>query len=150
MISVSEVKVAPPAKEFIMTSPAERERRKALRPVRKDYLIAEPVQMFSGRGYLFPYACLACRKSFKRKFETGLPDKPCPHCGGVAIGLYRHFKAPPMDDIQQWKKVALLIQHGFRFHHQYDENGNCVPYPATMAEAKVFVLRFAKMKTPKK
>ena len=71
-----------------------------------------------------------------------MPDKTCPHCGGVAIGLSRNFKAPPMNDIQQWKKVAYLVQNGFRFNHQYDEGGQAVPYPTTMAETKKFVLLY--------
>jgi DNA-directed RNA polymerase subunit RPC12/RpoP len=97
---------------------------------------------------LHPYVCLACRKSFKRKWieefqaGMGMPDKTCPHCGGVAIGLSRNFKAPPMNDIQQWAKVAYLIKNGFRFHHQYDESGQAVPYPATLADAKKFVLLY--------
>lgn len=91
--------------------------------------------------------------SFKRKVEhdeSGLPDKQCPHCGGVAIGLYRHFKAPPMNDILQWKKVAFLIHNGFRFNHQRDQSGCVVPYPSTMAEAKEFVLRYTKPKQVKR
>ena len=47
-----------------------------------------------------------------------------------------------MDDIQQWKKVAYLVKHGFRFHHQRDESGQIVPYPTTMADAKKFVLLY--------
>ncbi len=137
---------APSIREIIVTSQTERERRKALRPERAFHrkVPTEPVGTFPAR--LYPYACFACRKSFKRKLsegsEVGMPDKTCPHCGGVAIGLSRNFKAPPMNDIQQWKKVAYLVKNGFRFYHQYDESGQAVPYPATMAEAPKFVLLY--------
>lgn len=133
--------------EIIVTTQPERVRRKALRPkgplLRKSPLKA--IVTFPAR--LHPYACLTCRKSFKRKWseeyqQAGMPDKTCPHCGGVAIGLSRLFKAPPMSDLQQWKKVAYLIQQGFRFYHQHDESGQAVPYPATLADAKKFVLLY--------
>ncbi len=125
----------------------EKTRRKALRPPRQLPPPVAPALQVTFPKYLVPYACIRCRKSFKRKSDPELPSKPCPHCRGIAIRLYRHFKAPPMNDLQQWKKVAYLIQHGFRFYHQYDEDGRCVPYPETMAEAKEFVRRFAKKPT---
>lgn len=132
-----------------MTSPAEKERRKALRPARPSRIYVKPTP-WVGPAYLLPYACLACRKSFKRKvIDLGIPDKKCPHCGGVAMGLSRYFKAPPTNNIPQWKKVAFLIQNGFRFYHQRDQDGCVVPYPSTMAEAKEFVLRYAKPKQTK-
>ena len=71
-----------------------------------------------------------------------MPDKKCPHCGGVAIGLSRNFKPPAMNDPQQWKKVAYLVKNGFRFCHQHNESGQIVPYPPTMTEAKKFVLLY--------
>ena len=94
--------------------------------------------------YLFPYVCFKCRKSFKRNYEEGLPDKKCSECGGVAVGLGRHFKAPKKKNIEQWKKIEYLVANGFYFYHQYDDEGNSVPYPKTMEEAKLFVKRFRK------
>ncbi len=44
-----------------------------------------------------------------------------------------------MDDLQQWKKVAFLVANGFRFFHQQNAQGERVPYPATLAQAKEFV-----------
>ena len=136
-----------------MADPSEKVRRIAIRPPPGSHRRVEPAPKVTGPAYLFPYACMTCRKSFKRKAiedKTGLPDKKCPDCGGLAIGLYRHFKAPPKDDIQQWKKVEFLIQNGFRFNHQLDGNGCVVPYPTTMAEAKNFVLQYAKPKQAKR
>lgn len=102
----------------------------------------------SGPVYLFPYACFACRKSFKRKHEEGMPNKLCPHCGGTAVGLSRNFRAPPMGDVQQWKTVAYLVQHGFRYYHQYNHDGLAVPHPTTLREAKEFVALYEALKTP--
>jgi len=107
-----------------------------------------PPQSQSSPGvpnYLFPYVCFACRKSFKRSItEEGLPDKTCPNCGGVAHGMSRKFKPPAAKDTTQWDKVEFLFQNGYRFFTQHDENGQCVPYPKTIKEAKAFVLRFGK------
>jgi len=93
----------------------------------------------NGPRYLFPYVCFRCRKAFKRKFEEGLPDKRCPECAGTAVGLSRNFKAPATSDIQQWRKVAFLVENGFRFFHHYKRNGSLVAYPVTMAQAREFV-----------
>jgi hypothetical protein len=99
-----------------------------------------------GRGpqWLFPYVCFTCRKSFKRRLVgQELADKKCPNCGGVAIGLSRKFKPPLRSDAAQWKKVEYLVAHGFRFFSQKDpRTGATTPYPATLAEARIFVRRF--------
>ena len=98
----------------------------------------------NGPECLFPYVCFACRKCFRRRvnlsLQRGFPDKVCPHCGGKAMGLSRKFKPPAVDDIKQWKKVAFLVENGFLF----DQAGEYVPYPATLAEAKVFVKRYGR------
>ena len=94
------------------------------------------------RPYLFPFACLTCRKSFRRTSAPEVSELTCPHCGGRAVRLNRKFKAPPRDDLTQWEKVRLLVEHGFRFATVYDEDGYSVPYPATLAEARAFVTRF--------
>ena len=94
--------------------------------------------------YLFPYVCFKCRKSFKRKLKEGLIEKICPECGGVSVGLARHFKAPRKKDLKQWEKVEYLVANGFSFSHQYDEEGNLVPYPKTMEEAVIFVKTYGK------
>lgn len=91
--------------------------------------------------YLFPYACFACRRSFRRAYEPGLPNRKCPNCGGESIALNRKFKAPASDDVEQWKKVRFLVEHGFRFQSVY-ENKETVPYPASLREAKAFVERY--------
>lgn len=94
------------------------------------------------KGHMFPFACFECRLSFKRRYEAGVAERPCPSCGGPAARLDRKFRPPARDDIKQWRKVQFLYEHGFRFQSVHDERGQLIPYPATLAEAKVFVRKF--------
>jgi hypothetical protein len=99
------------------------------------------------KGYLFPFACFACRRSFKRRYEPGVSERPCPRCGGNASRLDRKFRPPAGDDLKQWEKVRFLYEHGFRFQSVCDEQGSPVSYPATLAEAEPFVRRFGNQST---
>ncbi|HRD27541.1 MAG TPA: hypothetical protein PLO65_04485 [Caulobacter sp.] len=89
--------------------------------------------------YALPYACLQCRKSFKRRVsreagtatETGI----CPECGAETVRLSRQFKPPKSTDFAQWRKVEALVQAGFRFERLGE------PYPETLAEVPAFVAR---------
>lgn len=97
--------------------------------------------------YNIAFACLECRKSFKREVDiTGEFVKvlKCPDCSGYSFNLGRYFKAPKKTDIKQWKKVAFLINHGFYFQKIYDKNrgGERVAYPETLQEAKEFVVSY--------
>ena len=64
------------------------------------------------------------------------------------MNLGRHFKAPKKDDLKQWEKVQLLVNHGFRFHKVYDEDGVHICYPETLEEAKEFVVKYKKFAWP--
>ncbi len=93
------------------------------------------------------FACLHCRKSFKREFNPtseGPKVLQCPECGGSAHNLGRHFKAPKKDDLKQWQKVTFLVEHGFRFQKiRIPEHSNqTVPYPDTLEAAKEFVIKY--------
>lgn len=97
-----------------------------------------------GGGYYAPYACFSCRKSFKRRAETGLPGKTCPQCGGAAIGLSRNFAPPPTTDKTQWRVVEYLVRSGFRYFPIRDESTGLRirgPYPRVLREAELFVRR---------
>lgn len=81
------------------------------------------------------YACLDCRVSFKkprtdlsREAETAV--FPCPNCGSPLQYMGRSFKAPRRTAVVQWRKLALLIQHGYRFESQWATN----PLPKSMRE----------------
>ena len=92
-------------------------------------------------GYLRPFACFRCRRSFKRGHETGIEERPCPLCGGGAILLDRKFKAPRSGDHEQWAKVEYLVRHGFRFQSVYGPDGKVIAYPTRLHEAEAFVAR---------
>ena len=97
--------------------------------------------------YNSAFACLDCRKSFKREFDLneGRPQNMvCPDCGGVAHNFGRHFKAPKKTDQKQWEKVHFLFEHGFRFQKVRVKRNSTesVPYPKTMKEAKEFVVKY--------
>ncbi|RTL41713.1 MAG: hypothetical protein EKK53_13130 [Burkholderiales bacterium] len=66
--------------------------------------------------------------------------------------LSRKFSAPRSADVRQWKKVQFLVAHGFRFHTVYctTESGGArsVRYPATLDEAKDFVVAFRDQARP--
>jgi hypothetical protein len=98
----------------------------------------------SSRPYLLHFACFACRRSHKRALRADELTKVCPTCGGAAIRLGRHFKAPAKDDQAQWRKVRFLVAHGFLFQHVYEtrHGGLQVPYPETVEDAREFVRRF--------
>lgn len=97
--------------------------------------------------YNMAFACFDCRKSFKREFvlTDGVPlEMKCPHCGGVAHNLGRHFKAPKKGDLKQWQKVRFLFDHGFRFQkiRVGPKDKDTVPYPDTLEQAKEFVVKY--------
>jgi hypothetical protein len=60
--------------------------------------------------------------------------------------LGRKFHTPRHDDREQWKKVELLVSHGFRFESVYraTESGGkvAVPYPRRLSEVPIFVAEF--------
>ena len=66
--------------------------------------------------------------------------------GGVAHNFGRHFKAPKKTELKQWKKVAILFEHGFRFQKIRLGSGHhdVVPYPENMEQAKEFVVKYQK------
>ena len=98
--------------------------------------------MYTPNGYLRPFACFRCRRSFRRPYEPGVKERPCSMCGGVAIQLDRKFKAPRKADRQQWAKVEYLVRHGFRFQSVYGPAGEAVAYPTRLHEAEAFVARY--------
>ena len=87
-------------------------------------------------AYLHPYACFACRKSFKRASREH-PVLKCPECGGPSIGLTRKFRTPRRSDVKEWDKVEALVRHGFLFWSLGE------PYPDTLAEVEAFAGRHA-------
>lgn len=95
--------------------------------------------------YRFPFVCVECRKSYK--YPATVDERHCPQCGKATVRLSRKFAAPPARDRAQWKTIAFLIGHGFRYYPVYE--ASCggmvrgVKYPRTLKEAEVFVQVFA-------
>ena len=89
--------------------------------------------------YLYPFACFACRRSFKRPGDRD--EAPCPVCGNRAIRLNRKFKPPRQGDVKQWAKVEALVGLGFRFDTIRDGEGGTVRYPSTERGIPAFVKR---------
>ncbi|MGZ5968744.1 MAG: hypothetical protein ACXWP4_13820 [Polyangiales bacterium] len=44
-----------------------------------------------------------------------LPPPICPQCRGPVEAMGLDFKAPPTDDVKQWKKARILADHGIRY-----------------------------------
>ena len=86
--------------------------------------------------YLIAHACFDCRKSFKvapRQDYVAV----CPSCGGQLHEMGRSFKAPPMRDIEQWTKVQVLYNAGFRFFTYRSKPGP--PLPSRLSEVEAFI-----------
>jgi len=96
------------------------------------------------QGFLFPHVCFECRKTF-RKPHSDVP-RVCPQCTGNLTALGRKFAAPKKGDIEQWKKVRYLVEHGFLFQSVYEPSGSggirTVAYPRTLKDAEGFVLQY--------
>ena len=99
--------------------------------------------------YLFPFACVHCRRSFKRPSIKG-GERPCPHCGATAVQLDRKFKAPPREDQDGWQIVRRLIAAGCRFASAHvQEAGHPkvfvpVAYPTKPREVDDFIRRHSR------
>lgn len=102
---------------------------------------AKPSQL---QRYLFPHACFACRKVFRKPLST--QARLCPQCAAELVTLGRKFHTPKSTDVAQWRKVQLLVEQGFFFESVYraTESGGhvAVPYPRTLAEVPAFVAEF--------
>jgi len=128
----------------------EKHRRMQLRKATGTRIIEPSPAIVRGAEYAMAFACLTCRTSNKRHFDVPPSDYPktmeCPICKSEAFNLGRHFKAPRKTNLAQWKKIEFLIEHGFFFQKiRIDKNSyESVPYPRTLAEAKVFVKRYEK------
>ena len=125
-----------------MPHSSEKHRRTALRLTGGARAYRPKNAPSGGPRYFGPYICFKCSKSFKRAVTLGLPDKVCPDCGGVAVGVSRNFKAPPKDARAEWKVVEYLVRAGFRFQHIRDPKTGLQihdPYPRNMRSAKEFV-----------
>ena len=76
---------------------------------------------YAFRGpYRDHYACFTCRKSFKWPHDRTvdprtLPAPVCPDCHSPLEAMGLDFRAPPKDDLRQWRKVQILALRGIRY-----------------------------------
>jgi DNA-directed RNA polymerase subunit RPC12/RpoP len=68
--------------------------------------------------YSLPFVCFKCRKAFNKKPQFSAPmllhENSCPQCGRALAFVGRYFKAPPRQNLKQWRKVQLLYESGWR------------------------------------
>jgi hypothetical protein len=62
------------------------------------------------------WACFRCRKVFKKPGVTTLEAYVCPDCKQPMTMTGTAFRAPKMDDLEQWKKAEELVKNGFFFY----------------------------------
>jgi hypothetical protein len=67
---------------------------------------------YAEHSYKQHWACFVCRKAFKYAHAT---EKTCPECGRKMIPMGLDFKAPPKNNLPQWRKVELLHLLGAHF-----------------------------------
>lgn len=67
----------------------------------------------------------------------------CQECGKAYI-LYPHrFRPPKQSDINAWKVVSFLYEHGFEYQHIRDKQDRSdVKYPESLIDAREFVLEY--------
>jgi len=90
-----------------------------------------------GPGYLIAHACFECRKSWKVKPDT---SAVCRDCCNPLREMGRSFKAPQKADAEQWKKVRMLWEAGFRFS-SYRSWPGAEPLPERLRDVAAFVGR---------
>jgi hypothetical protein len=110
--------------------------------------IPEPDTKIKGPEYSMSFVCFECKTSNMRHFDAAPCDYPdticCPVCGELAVNLGRNFKPPKKTDSAQWKKVKFLVDNGFVFQKIRVEPNSyeSVPYPETLSDAKLFVVKY--------
>jgi DNA-directed RNA polymerase subunit RPC12/RpoP len=93
------------------------------------------------RGYLMQFACFECRKAFKQ--PVAFPSRVeterhvCPECGAEMTEMGRNFRAPKLNDIEQWKKVKAIIRNGLTFHSTLSDRVG--EYPERLREVEAFI-----------
>jgi hypothetical protein len=61
------------------------------------------------------FACVGCRKAFRKERARFADPGVCPHCGGPLQRVGRDFHAPRRRNRRAWRTVTLLLQHGIRW-----------------------------------
>lgn len=129
---------------------SDKDKNKALRWGSGNRKPSEKAANPHGPDYAISYACLECKTANKRHIDGDPSDypltMPCPICRSGMYHVGRNFRPPKKSDLKQWAKVEYLISHGFLFQKVRPNgiNGDSVPYPDTLEEAREFVITYAK------
>jgi hypothetical protein len=62
------------------------------------------------------WACFQCSKVFKKPAVSTLEAFVCPDCKQPMTMMRTAFRAPKMDDPEQWEKAEKLVKNGFFFY----------------------------------
>ncbi|HEX8312392.1 MAG TPA: hypothetical protein VF614_13810 [Chthoniobacteraceae bacterium] len=106
--------------------------------------------------YNLQHACFQCCKVFKLAYQTKRhlraawlsrrlsgrqpssefqePPHVCPECGGPVEMMGRAFRAPRTNNSDGWRRVALLVQAGYRFF-SYSSGS----YPSNLRGIREFI-----------
>ena len=68
------------------------------------------------------------------------------------VMLGRKFSAPRKAEVEQWKKVRALVEHGFFFQSVYTQSETqskvAVSYPKRLTDVPAFVAEFGSQAAP--
>ena len=122
----------------------------------------------AGHEHLTKFACLDCRRVFKRpvdgadkrNYPVPIEVRTCPACGGDSYLVSSDFRAPPRRDEKAWEVVSYLVRAGLPYFRIYEDvplselghpatrpkgmlgaKVQVKPYPETMEQARTFVER---------
>ena len=121
-----------------MTTREEKQRRMQYRKENGTRIIVPPTSppYLRGPDYLVAHACFSCRVSFKvRPMDD---QSTCPQCSGALHEMGRSFKAPKKADDEQWKKVELIWNAGFRFPTN-SYGADAEPLPDRLRDLAAFI-----------
>lgn len=65
-------------------------------------------------AYKQHFVCVPCRFAAKG-LDSWQEESRCPHCQQDMVAMGRDFKPPRKKSNNQWKKIAVLVQHGALF-----------------------------------
>lgn len=58
------------------------------------------------------WICFDCRRSIK---TYNVREQACPECAGAMYNMGYWFRPPRREAVNQWRKIALLVQAGLLF-----------------------------------
>ncbi len=103
--------------------------------------------------YKGKWACFQCRKCFKQANTLEMFFRPphgekrivrCPQCRKPMTNMGWDFKVPKQTDVEQWKKVEVLAQHGYNFQSWCfwgEPHKGPGPRPARLRDVEAFLER---------